>query len=530
MSVLSAGSIFIKDLGRCTANDPSFTCLDWSDVRLDAADVKLLATALLDNTHLLTLTVRYGIYMTNRAAEQLESALMRTRIVRAIVLGRSYAHNGRRVVRDFNANTNTRLRSHCVANAARRAIENDHALTEIDWSNMSLEDEDICTLAASLMSNTELQRICLSNNRGISDRAVANLASAIATCACLRVEIDGCHRVSRAAATALRRVCVSNACSRVKAGDIRLAEVNWSNTDADDDDVAMLAAALEGSSKVNSISLAHNRSISDAGANALQSMLQHCNVVAIALDVTSVGEQLKTEIRRLCVNNAARRIAANDRDLVELDWRVMRRESPRSVQAHTVSNDVKSISQLRTVYAPDAVHNDDILDVFAALRRNSSLRVIRLAGNRSLTLKPHPGDILGAVAALDESRVCRLELDGTGICFSVQARLRHCCLRNANLVRHRPYQRLLLAALHQRPDMIRLPFQDTTRGHAPQLLYDIMEMVAEKLEACPLSPLLPPMISAKGIDAFHDDAFSAKQLSEMMPTFQWHEQQAGTSS
>ena len=334
MSVLSAGSSFIKDLGRCKANDPSFTCLDWSDVRLDAGDAKLLATALLDNTRLLTLTVRYGVYMTNRAAEQLESALMRTRVVRATVLGRSYSHNGRRVVRDFNPNSNAvRLRSHCVANAAWRANANDHALDEIDWSNMSLEDDDICMLAPSLRGNTELQRICLSNNRGISDRAVANLASAVETCACLRVEIDGCHHVSRAAATALRRVCVSNTCNRVKAGDSRLAEIDWSNTEADDDDVAMLAAALDGSSNVNSIILAHNRSISDAGVNALQSMLQHCNVVVVALDVTSVSEDLKTEIRRLCVNNAARRIAANDRGLVELDWRVMRRESPPNTQA-----------------------------------------------------------------------------------------------------------------------------------------------------------------------------------------------------
>lgn len=193
-------------------------------------------------------------------------------------------------------------------------------------------------------------------------------------------------------------------------------------------------------------------------------------------------------------------------------------------------NDVKAISPLQTVYAPDAVHNVDVFDIFAALRGNSSLRVIRLAGNRSLTMKPHPGDIMQAVAALDESRVCRLELDGTGISFSVQARLRRCCLQNANLVQHRPYQRLLLAALHQRPDMIRLPGQDTRRGQAPQLLYDILEMVLEKLEACPLSPLLPPMISTEGIDAFHDDAFSVSQLSEMTPAFQWHDRQAGTSS
>eukprot|EP01043_Picozoa_sp_COSAG02_P124913 COSAG02_NODE_62002_length_267_cov_0.613095_2_plen_43_part_01 len=32
MSVLVPGSIFAEDLRRCQANDPSFHCLDWSDV------------------------------------------------------------------------------------------------------------------------------------------------------------------------------------------------------------------------------------------------------------------------------------------------------------------------------------------------------------------------------------------------------------------------------------------------------------------------------------------------------------------
>ena len=338
MSVLtSPGSSFMNDLRRCKANDRDFRNLDWSDVRLDAADAKLLAAALENNTHLQKLSVRYGVYMSNSAAEQLERALTRTRVVRAVVSGRSYSHNGRRVVRDFQANANAGLRRLCVANAAWRAATNDRAMDAIDWSNMGLEDDDILRLAPSLSGNMALQRISLSNNRFLSDQAVTKLASALESSACLRVDIDGCHHISQPAATALRRVWVSNTCQRVKAEDSALAEIDWSNTEADDEDVCMLAAALCSTCKVNTLTLAHNRLISDAGARALQSVLQHCAVVVVALDVTSVGEPLKAAIRQLCVANAARRISANDPGLVELDWRVMRRESTLNVQYESIN-------------------------------------------------------------------------------------------------------------------------------------------------------------------------------------------------
>ena len=280
MSVLVASSIFAQDLRRCKANDPSFRCLvgptcrflrrwrpsvhsignpvlfeacnsvaaqrhRWLEqVRLDATDAMLLGTALAGNTELQTLSVRYGVYMTNTAAEQLERALAQSCVVRAEVFGRSYSHNGRRVVRDYQANTNAALRSLCVANTARRAIANDPALVEIDWNNMRLKDDDICNLAPSLRSNSELQYICLSNNRSISDSAVETLASALQMGACLRVDIDGCHRVSREAASHLRAVWVSNTCRRVKADDSDLAEIDCRNTEADDADVCMLSAAL----------------------------------------------------------------------------------------------------------------------------------------------------------------------------------------------------------------------------------------------------------------------------------------------
>ena len=299
---------------------------------MDGADAKLLAAALVGNTALQTLTARYGVYMTNAAAAQLERALGQSCVVRAELFGRSYSHNGRRVVRDYREDSNATLRSLCVANAVRRVIANDPALVEIDWSNMGLEDDNICTLASSLHSNSKLQHIRLSNNRSISDQAVETLASALKMCACLRVDIDGCHRVSREAASKLRAVWVANTCRRVKADDSSLAEIDWSNTEAGDEDLCMLAVALQGTSTVNTVTVAHNRRIGDVGAGALQEALHRCAVVAVALDVTSVGEPLKVEIRRLCVANAVRRIAANDRGLVELDWRVMWRKFTRSIE------------------------------------------------------------------------------------------------------------------------------------------------------------------------------------------------------
>ena len=50
-----------------------------------------------------------------------EAALVRTCVVSAVVVGRSYSHDGRTIIRDVQANNNATLRKHCVANAARRA-------------------------------------------------------------------------------------------------------------------------------------------------------------------------------------------------------------------------------------------------------------------------------------------------------------------------------------------------------------------------------------------------------------------------
>ena len=412
------------DLRRAARNDAAFTSLDWSEHSIESEHANLLAKSLAGNTHLQSIRIRYGIYMTANAAKRLEAALVRTCVVSAVVVGRSYSHDGRTIIRDVQANNNATLRKHCVANAARRAVQDDASLTELDWSNAGVDDDDLAVLGEALTDNTHLARITLSNSRGITDRGAALLARALATCAVVRVDIDGCHRIGRKSAAYLRRRWVSNVVRLVKSDDARLPEIDWSNTDADDDDLGQLAGALPGNTRVNAIQIAHNRLVGDAGAEALWSVLPLCNVVGVALDVTSIAEPRKAAIRCLCVANAARRLAANDSSLTSLDWRVMR---------HT---------------AVDA----DIMTIARAMRGNTALRVVRLGGNRQLSLEPPY--LQPAKEALERSLVVRLDMDGTGIDLGVQTVLRAQCVSNATLVNVRPYQRLLLATLHERPDML----------------------------------------------------------------------------
>jgi hypothetical protein len=363
MVLVTVGSKFSDDLRRCAANDPTLCALDWAENSLDASDAALLAKSLDGNTHLQTLTVRYGIYMTNAATEQLELALVHTNVVRAVVVGRSYSHNGRAVVRDGrHAAHSAAVRRHCVANAARRAATGDPSLVEIDWSNTDADDDDLAQLALSLSHNNQVQRILLSNCRGVTDRGASLLAVALVSSSVVRVDIDSCHRVSKEGAAALRHVWVKNTVRRVKAQDVGLQEVDWSNTEADNDDLLMLATALPGSTRVTAIQLAHNRLIGDIGVAVLHTALQHSGVVVVAMDVTSVSERLKVAIRRICVANATKRLARNDPTLTELDWRVMRHP----------------------------VLNDDFFELSRSLRGNTCLRMIRLGGNRALNLEPGP--------------------------------------------------------------------------------------------------------------------------------------------
>ena len=186
---------------------------------------------------------------------------------RLLVAAGSYSHDGRTVIRDSHHTRHTAVvRLHCVANAARRAAMDDPSLVDIDWSNTEADDDDLSQLVPSLRQNTQLQRISLSNNRGVTDRGASLLALALPSSSVVRVDIDGCHRVGREAAAALRHVWVENTVRRVKAQDAGLHEVDWSNTEADDEDLCLLANALPGSARVSAIQLAHNRLIGDLGA------------------------------------------------------------------------------------------------------------------------------------------------------------------------------------------------------------------------------------------------------------------------
>ena len=142
------------DLRRAARNDAAFTSLDWSEHSIESEHANALAKSLAGNTHLQSIRIRYGIYMTANAAKRLEAALVRTCVVSAVVVGRSYSHDGRTIIRDVQANNNATLRKHCVANAARRAEQDDASLTELDWSNAGVDDDDLAVLGEALTDNT----------------------------------------------------------------------------------------------------------------------------------------------------------------------------------------------------------------------------------------------------------------------------------------------------------------------------------------------------------------------------------------
>ena len=63
------------DLRRAARNDAAFTSLDWSEHSIESEHANALAKSLAGNTHLQSIRIRYGIYMTANAAKRLEAAL-----------------------------------------------------------------------------------------------------------------------------------------------------------------------------------------------------------------------------------------------------------------------------------------------------------------------------------------------------------------------------------------------------------------------------------------------------------------------
>ena len=84
-----------------------------------------------------------------------------------------------------------------------------------------------------------------------------------------------------------------------------------------------LGAALKGNSIVRKVHLNFNPAVTDVGAQALEVALPQSNVAALWLEHTGVSEAAQARLHLLCITNALRLIATNDKFLTSISWNLV---------------------------------------------------------------------------------------------------------------------------------------------------------------------------------------------------------------
>ena len=235
--------------------------------------------------------------------------------------------------------------------------ESEHSPESVDWTGLGLaNDTCMSALARGLRSNTRVRRLELEGSGATTDDGYAQLERALKTTAVEEVVL-GDLEVTCERKASIRKVCLLNTVKRVKSGR-PLNEVNWADSNADDEAVTGLAEALKTNTCVRRVILRGNAAVADIGFAALQVALDDCAVEWVDLEYTMASEKRKVGIRRQCRMNTLKRVAQNHVAVSHINWSVDERD------------------------ATMGANLDDVLKLVEALRGNTHVRKIWLLDNK----------------------------------------------------------------------------------------------------------------------------------------------------
>ena len=212
----------------------------------------------------------------------------------------------------------------------------------LDWSHKGITNDDMDLLLKALPGNTTTTEIMLAGNREVTDAHIDQLGAIIGP---RRGSCNPCADPP----SAVRSVrLVSTGVSLAKASwiarqiDLRrlsqseLKEINWSNGDATDNDVAELIDALREGGKgcsVTKVDLQNNADVTDRTGNALLDLLhgqRGCcgadahQLAAVLLDGTGIDADLQARVALAAHDSVLQpvvdRVRRNDSSLRTVDW------------------------------------------------------------------------------------------------------------------------------------------------------------------------------------------------------------------
>ncbi len=305
-----------QDIERVANNDPTLVRVHWERTDATDGDLAQLTAALSANTHVRTLHLEG-----NPAIRDVDEAGL-TELEMMLSGGRTAVTAVHLAGCGIGNDRITALGQLCVANALRCVRANDPTLHELVLCGTGVGDNEAAALAEALPGNTALQTIrfgSAGSDRRMTNRGASDLEAALPHCGVVTLTL-GFTSVTAEKLKALQRLCVANACRRLRNNDDQLIRLSWRNLtlqSADegltDEDVSALATALDGNTVLRSLDLWSNSTVSDksvAMSSTSSKGLAHClkssAVEWVRLDWTAVSPAGKEAVRKACVANAAR--------------------------------------------------------------------------------------------------------------------------------------------------------------------------------------------------------------------------------
>ena len=340
--------------------------------------------------------------------------------------------------------------------AVLRDVAADHKATRVNWVMSGVTDAELRSLALALEGNTHVREINLQNNPQISDDGARPLRDVVRRCGRVVALHLWATSVSTALKTQIAELCKANVVALVASNDPATTMVNWQCAAVGDKDLRSLAAAMlygwqvhaEPNAHLQEIRLTYNDDCCDVGADVLRQALWRSGVVTIVCKHTGFTSGMIGRLTRICVANACVRMAANDPAIVQLKWWDMPVDDSAMVQ---LAESLRGNTHLRHLSLGD---NTKIgVTAALALRRAAGTCALEKVDLPSSTFRTsflgsdqHKAAIAVACA---QNRADR-EAGSVGL--------------NASLAWHRPYQRLLLAALFSWHENLSLDLMELVAG------------------------------------------------------------------
>jgi len=296
------------DIQSVLNNDPEKTDVYWYMKGVTNAEVRLLAEALKNNTHVDRINLSNNSKITDENMALLTEVVEKSNIIVNIGLHATSVSDAKKLL----------IYAELVKNTVKQL--DDDNLEFVSWFMMEIDDAQIRQLLPGLTKSIMLEKLLLTFNSKITDAIIPELLKAVKSSYVYTVDLDDTG-VTASNIDKMRNILqINKVLFDVKNNNPEMIQVDWKNKNVGNFDVLRLAKAMQNNTNLQTIDLYNNREITDEIMPELIGAVQNSKVVSIWFNNITIEDDKKQEINNALAYNARQRIRDNDRALKSLNW------------------------------------------------------------------------------------------------------------------------------------------------------------------------------------------------------------------